>query len=351
MNSQLPVSSEKLANFAQGVVVPLNLMFERVKKEPPTRFIWGEIPEKSLGFIYGPSKSGKTIFCECLGLSIAKGESSFWGSPIKTKNNKVLFISLEEYYKGRSERNMAQVEALSNDGSTDWINNYYVLNEGLPNYIDTDEDWIKLEAVIATNKPDLVFIDSLTHLTMDKMENSDVARKICKRLRAIVNKHSVSIVVIHHTPKIGEEQPLTIHNMAGSRVFAQEADFIYGIRKTAKNKRYYKKVALRYADDNIDTVQVFEFQKDAPILIPTTKENELQLLRAPDGRIDTANYDLILSHLELNYPEEKVKFSELKREFVDESIMSYATLNTNLKKLVNDGKIEKVEHGMYRLAS
>ena len=124
-------------------------MMARVQSEPKMKMIYSGIKENSVGFIFGPSKSAKTIFCENLGFSIASGATSFLDIPLNIENRKVLFLSLEEFYAGRTERNETQLSKLLSSGKGDtWLDNYIVVNENMPRYISTDEEWDILKKVI-----------------------------------------------------------------------------------------------------------------------------------------------------------------------------------------------------------
>ena len=94
-------------------------------KEPPSQMIYSGIKQNSVGFIFGASKAGKTIYGENLGMSIAAGAKEYLGEPIGIENGKVLFVSLEEFYKGRTERNLKQAKKLQKEYGSEWTENYH----------------------------------------------------------------------------------------------------------------------------------------------------------------------------------------------------------------------------------
>ena len=77
-------------------VSPFGELINRYEGIKPPKTFWGGITPKSVGFIFGLAKSGKTIICENLALSIASGRKNFLGLPIELKKKKILFISMEE---------------------------------------------------------------------------------------------------------------------------------------------------------------------------------------------------------------------------------------------------------------
>jgi RecA-family ATPase len=210
---------------------PLNEMIMKMANEPAQKMIYSGIRDNSTGFIFGPSKSGKTTFCENLGMCIAAGIDNYLGRPIQAENRKVLFISLEEFCGGRTERNRKQIKKITESiGNDEWINNYIVADCAIPRYITSNEDWDIIRKQIEKHKPGIVFLDSLSRMHgNDPIEDSTVAIKLMKRLRELSNDLQVTIAVIHHTPKLATNSPLNIFAMAGSRVLAQDADFIIGM--------------------------------------------------------------------------------------------------------------------------
>ncbi|MBS1669544.1 MAG: AAA family ATPase [Bacteroidetes bacterium] len=329
----------------------LDEMFEVIKKEPPTNFIYSGIKENSIGFIFGSSKSGKTIFCENLGMSIAAGACKFLNEPIHKKNGKVLFISLEEFYKPRTERNKKQAIKLKKSYGKDWIKNYRVVDNSFPRYISTDEDWQILNSVIEKFEPNVVFIDSLSRLCPESIEESIVAQRIMKRLRELCNITNTTIIVIHHTPKL-YNTTLSINSLAGSRILAQEADFLIGINKAQNGQRYAKEVAFRYHPENDEKVKLFEIDNDC-WLHYIGDEDELKIISSIDGRrTDNTRsriYEFMLSKREQYY--NNIPFEIVCQRFVSTKEMTAPALNANLNKLIADEKISRVSKGFYKIAS
>ena len=126
----------KKANEVVNYSNPINAMIERLATEPPIPFIWSGIKKGSFGFVFGPAKSGKTIFCEILAISLASGLAEFMNTPLLQEEviPKVLFISLEEYWQPRTERNKSQVKQLIFKHNVTDLSNYIVINEEFPRF-------------------------------------------------------------------------------------------------------------------------------------------------------------------------------------------------------------------------
>lgn len=324
----------------------LNEMIIRSKTEPAIPYLWSGIKIGSFGFIFGPPKAGKTIFCECLAMAIATQQESFFDKPIHQGEKRVLFISMEEFWQQRTERNEKQLQELQAE-----VGDYFLtVDEHFPRLIDNKEDWELLKNHIIQTDSEVVFIDSLSRMYSGSIEDSQMAKELLFKLRELTNELKITLIVIHHTPKqIG--RPLTIDSLAGSRMLAQEADFMIGISKSLEGTRYMKEVAFRYAPENDETVTTFQINSNAWIH-PSFEISEQSLLKASDGRNDSSNKDTILEYIESNFQvNQPIKVKTLLVHFVDSKTMSRPTFYSCMEKLSMDLKIKKISKGVYALSS
>lgn len=336
-------------SYSHKGVVGLADLIRRHDQEPPVPFIWSGIKKNSFGFVFGPSKSGKTTFCENLAMCLAAQLQSFFNQPITPDNYKVLFISLEEYWQARTERNKKQViPLLENLGTSDWLKNYDVINENVPRQIASDADWLEIERMIVNSKANVVFIDSLSRLYEGGIEDSGLAKKVALVLRELTNKLKITLIVIHHTPKqIGK--PITQDSLAGSRMLGQEADFLIGIGKNLEGKRYFKEVSFRYRQEQQENVTLFEIDCHQ-WLVAGAELPEAALLKEADGRKDETNPDQVFEfiHDKTISTQGETYTRELMAEFVQSNIMSKQTLYNCLDRLEKGNRITKQGKGVYK---
>lgn len=321
--------------------VSLMSLFERSKRMKPVPKVWSGIKKGSLGFVFGPSKSGKSTLCECLGMSLAVGLTEFCGLPLSGEQAKILYISLEEYWENRIERNKSQRGFLFISEHKKLGDNFFTNNENFPNVIQNDSDLKFIENEINKCEPEIVFIDSFTRLLTDKVEDSSRTNIMMQRLRKMCNDTGATFALIHHTTK-AKDKSLSILNMAGSRVLSQEADFLIGVNRAPNGQRYIKDVAFRYAKES-EKVIPFDIN-DNRWIIAQRPVYESELLSAGDGRKDDANKQSIYAYFKS--VDNQVSIADLKEHFNNE--MSKKTLHNNLKKLIEEGKIEKIEKGVYK---
>ncbi len=326
---------------------------DEVKERGPIPFIWGGIKRGSFGFVFGPSKSGKTTFCENLAMKLVSEETEFMGRPLEENRFRVLFVSLEEYEQPRTERNDLQVQA--SGISYELLQNYLVVDDDFPKRLENDSDFETLSATILESKADVVFIDSLSRVGKGDIERSDNARETILRLRDLAYTLEITMVVIHHTPKL-HGRPISIDSLAGSHVLAQEADFIIGVNKVGglgrhSGIRYIKDIAYRYKREDDERVFTFAIN-DHRWIEPGIAISENKLFESTDGRVDNTNLDKLRNGI--NYiTQGKVNTTFTSKELFEwiGPEMTRSTFFSKIGDLEKLGEIERVEKGTYRWVS
>lgn len=318
---------------------------ELYKTMPPNKLLWNGVVEKSFGLVFGPSKSGKTIFCENLAMSLAVGRKSYFNYPLDGIPKKVLFISLEESFGNRLGRNIKQFEALTEDEQILMDENYDIQELDFPQFIVTKENWITLNDLIAGSNAEIIFIDSITRMNHGKLEDGKTAEEIMSRLRSISQNLNVTIFAIHHTPKL-YGSPITMDSIKGSAVFAQESDFAIGINRTDAKFRYIKNVFFRYENDDDEFVKEFSITRDAWLELAEDVE-EVEILRRTDRR-RAEDKRAVVKNFFNSHP--NVSYSLKEAIEVLEPIVNLKErqIKTYLSELSKDNKIDGSERGHYR---
>lgn len=314
------------------------------REMPPTKMLWSGVKEKSFGLVFGPSKSGKTIFCENLGMSLAVGKKDFFDYPLDGIPKKVLFIGLEEHWAARVERNIKQFETLSVEEQALLEANYLYQPIDSSKLIIKDEDWENLENTIKKSGSEVVFIDSITRLNHGKLEDSSTAEKIMVKLRNIAHDLNITLFAIHHTPKMFGK-PISIDSIKGSSTFAQEADFAIGINRTDKNYRYMKNVFFRYASDDDEFVREFVTPESTWLeYIDEVDENEI-ILRSDRRRKDDSR-DVIVGFFNKN-PQTTYTSSEAVNYVMNLTDVKERQAKTYLSDMSKNNKIKSLSRGIY----
>ena len=132
-----------------------------------------------------------------------------------------------------------------------------------------------MENLIEESEASTVVIDSITRLNHGRLEESKTAEEILQKLREMSYRQGITLICIHHTPKMNG-RPLTMDSIKGSSVFAQESDFAIGVNKANNGQRYLKNVFFRYAPDDFETVTTMSINSNIWL------ENCLKQMRMTD---------------------------------------------------------------------
>ncbi len=324
------------------------LTFKEMKRSfetmPPTKYLWSGIKEGSCGLVFGPSKSGKTIFCENLAMSIAMGKDNFFGDNLDGIPKKVLFVSLEEHWVNRVDRNVKQYQALTEDQQALIDENYMYQEINFPKHVSKPEDWSNLEITMAESEAQVVIVDSITRLTEGKIEGSDTAEKIMANLRDICHRLGVTLIAIHHTPKMHGKE-ITMDSIKGSAVFSQESDFAIAVNKSPTGKRYVKNVFFRYAADDDEDVREFTINNESLWFDYNGSTSEEALLPV-DGRVNLDVREAITNYINKD-TDTTYNTGELVTHFTSTLEIESRMCKTYLSELSRNQKIGKIGRGVY----
>lgn len=276
----------------------LNEMMCKYETQPKETYLWSGIKEKSFGLVFGPSKSGKTIFCENLAMSIAMGKKEFFGYPLEGIPKKVLFVGLEEFWQNRAERNQMQFEAMNEEDQLLLGENYRFQPIDFSKRIVRESDYEDLISTIQKSEAEVVFIDSITRMNLGQLESSADSEKLMQRLRDVCHLLNITLICIHHTPKIGDEI-ITMDKIKGSAVFAQESDFAIAVNCTSKKNRYVKNVFFRYAADDDEKVKEFTIENDCWLNYHSEVYEEEIIARTDRRRVNNKS-EIIVNYLNEN---------------------------------------------------
>jgi len=339
-------------------VVKLIDLINEVKKEPEPKFIWRGIPENSYGLITGVAKTGKTTFAENLAISISIGKEEFFGYKMDGIPRKVLFINLEEPYRIRCRRNLKQISILNDDEMNHFINNFETTPKEFLDFVNDENDWIRLHNYIKSSDAEVVFIDSLTHMFNGKIEDSSAGRKFTQLYTKYLLDIGKTVIIIHHNIK-GNEKPMVQDDCAGSRVILQWFQFLFGMANipTRDGGNYFCMLNNKYVEKDDSSAYLYKVQSNGWIEL-LSKCNKYDLYNyesksKQDGRYDETNEDLIYDYMlnQYNQGNQMISTSTLRQDLVDcnSPFMSHDTLHKAKNKLVHKERLEKVSRGMYRI--
>lgn len=339
-------------------IIKLVDLINQVRQEPEPKMLWKGIPERSHGLITGVAKTGKTTFAENLAISLSIGKDEFFGYKMDKIPRKVLFVNLEESYKIRCRRNLKQISQLSEDEFELFSNNFDTTPQDFLEFIDDENDWIKLNEYICSSDAEVVFIDSLTHMFSGKIEDSSAGRKFTQLYTKYLLDIDKTVIIIHHNVK-GNDKPMEQDSCSGSRVILQWFQFIYGLASVPNESggSYVCMLNNKYVEKDSETAYMYRVNENAWFEY-LGKENKYQLYKENskktfDGRRDNTNEEIIYNYMasQTSLGNEYVTSSSMLEEFVNtvQPVMSKDTLYKAAKRLIVDNRIEKIGKGNYKI--
>lgn len=113
-------------------------------------------------------------------------------------------------------------------------------------FIDEASLMTSIEAIIVKTGAKVLFIDNLTYVCLDA-EKGATAGAFMTKLVYLKKKYGLSVLVIAHTPKRNDYDPITLNDLAGSKKLSNFFDSAIAIGKVVgePNRRYIKQIKGR----------------------------------------------------------------------------------------------------------
>lgn len=166
----------------------------------------------------------------------------------------------------------------------------------------TDQNLIlpEIERMALEMNIEVIIIDNFTNLCINSKEAAE-AGNIMVKLVAMRMTHNCTMLILAHTPKRKQGDPLTIDDLAGSKLLSNLADNVIGFNKSRKDKDMRYLIQLKY--------------RSLPIELDFKNVQELTLTSS-DGwlHFEYGGYDEERAHL----PRSRDEKAELERDIVKE---------------------------------
>lgn len=166
----------------------------------------------------------------------------------------------------------------------------------------TDQNLIlpEIERMALERNIEVIIIDNFTNLCINSKEAAE-AGNIMVKLLAMRMTHNWTMLILAHTPKRKQGDPLTIDDLAGSKLLSNLADNVIGFNKSRKDKNMRYLIQLKY--------------RSLPIELDFKNVQELTLTSS-DGwlHFEYGGYDEERAHL----PRSRDEKAELERDIIRE---------------------------------
>jgi len=309
MAVQVEVSKEQNESIGLFTIKSASKWMEEAKNKPVPKMLFGEFWfEGELCILFADTNLGKSILAVQIGNSISKNEAII---PFKLDSPKqtILYFDFE-----------LSIKQFENRYSKDYSEHYDFDDNFIRIEINSDaevpdgkdfEDYLcdSLERSIISTGAKIIIIDNITFLKNGN-ESAKDALPLMKQLKALKNKYELSILVLGHTPKRDLSKPLSINDIAGSKMLSNFCDSAFAIGQSSSDSslRYLKQLKQRNTEQIYDSENVCVCQISKP-------ENFLE-------------FEFI------NYAEERTHLKEFKKSNKEELVKL-------VKELYESGKTQR----------
>jgi len=248
---------------------PINEVIRRAMSQPTPKKLFGSFwREGEICFLFANTGVGKSSLAIQIADLITRGENK---SPfdVEVDPQVVLYcdfelsgIQLKMRYSQDEEihKFSHRLHWASMDMDSVEIDDFDSVEDAVVS--DIEREAVRLRATV-------VIVDNITYLKSDTEKAKD-ALPLMKQLKRIQRANNLSMMIIGHTPKIKENEPLSINNMMGSKMLINFCDSAFAIGRSISDKsiRYMIQMKTRSSmpEYERDNVMVCELSKTGPLL-------------------------------------------------------------------------------------
>jgi KaiC/GvpD/RAD55 family RecA-like ATPase len=230
----------------------LNKRLEEAKDLPPMKEIFGSLLfESEVCVLAGDTGKGKTT----LAMQIAIGASG--GENILEQQNTTGRALTTLYYS--FEMKIQQLKRRLGQGNIKFPDK--LLCPDIKDVLGKDGTFNiqKIRQDVIDRNVDFVILDNITAIALKGTTDQNEALRIMKGISEINLELGTTFLVVAHTPKIYIPHPLTVNDIAGSKLIANFIDSAIMLGESSKDaaRRYIKQVKCR-SDQELSGVLVID---------------------------------------------------------------------------------------------
>tara|TARA_R110000782_G_scaffold35510_3_gene84853 strand:- start:594 stop:1772 length:1179 start_codon:yes stop_codon:yes gene_type:complete len=289
-----------------------NQVLADAAKQPIPNMLFSEfIFEGELTTLYAPTNRGKSFLALHIAHLIASGKS-LDGLENEAPPQKVIFFDLE---LSKLQFGARYSEEYKDAKGKRAYKNQFKFHENLmiakfaastpPKGVD-QVDWYfsQIKETAEECGAKIIFLDNISWLSGKGLEKMEDAKKLIERLLKLVKQNGYTIIVLAHTPKIGDNTPITMRDLAGSAGLGNFCDAAFIINESwsqGKPYKYLKQNKCRSA------IKVYDESNVLTVMMEQIEPNFVGFRVAPDSG-DEYKYEA--QHLHKHEILNTVKYSE-----------------------------------------
>lgn len=237
------------------IIKSANEWIDGAKKRPIPKMLFSEFWfENELCILFSDTNLGKSILAVQICDSISRGKS-IYGFKSEIEPEKVLYFDFElsdKQFEKRYSNNFEDHYEFSDNFLRAEINPEQLLPDKFKNFEEFLCD--SIEKIVLEQEVTILIIDNLTYLRNDTEKAKD-ALLLMKLLNGLKKKHSLSILVLAHTPKRDATKPLTKNDLSGSKMLMNFCDSSFALGESFQERglRYLKQIKQRNTEHIYDS--------------------------------------------------------------------------------------------------
>ena len=222
-------------------VQPMNSFIEEGQQlAEPKELIQNVVVEGETTILFGDTGLGKSTFAIQMGIEMAE------------QDKRVLYVNFELSKRQLSRRFHGK----------EISDNLFCVTVDYSKMLDvTDQERVlsEIESHALEHHADVIIIDNLTNLCINSKEGSEAGR-VMLRLISLRMVHNWTMVVLAHVPKRNASDPITLNDLAGSKIISNMVDNVVAINRSKKDKdmRYLIQLKSRSSSIVLDSNHVQE---------------------------------------------------------------------------------------------
>jgi hypothetical protein len=243
-----------------------NKWLQRASKLPVPKMLFGKFwYQGELCILFADSNLGKSIIAVQIANSISKG-IAIKPFEMEATPQPVLYCDFElseKQFEARYSNNYQDHYYFNENFSRAELNTEIDTPPGFKNF---DEYLgLSLERAIVQSKAKIIIVDNLTYLRSETEQAKD-ALPLMKQLKALKNRHNLSILALAHTPKRDMGKEITRNDLQGSKMLMNFCDSSFAVGESMREKgmRYLKQIKQRNTDQVFGSSNVCLFKIDKP---------------------------------------------------------------------------------------
>lgn len=252
------------------IVKPVNQWINEARLRPIPSMLFSELwYEGELCILYADTNVGKSILAVQIGQSISAG-IPINNFRLEAKAQRVLYLDFE-----LSDKQFEKRYSKDYNNHFNFHPNFFRAEINplvdIPKAYNGVEEFLcaQLTEIVKKNYADVIIIDNLTFLQNDN-EKAKHALILMKQLKTITKELGVSVLVLAHTPKRDESKPISVNDLAGSKMLSNFCDSAFAIGKSTEkpNYRYIKQIKQRNTEHlyHSDNVLICALEKESNFL-------------------------------------------------------------------------------------